>query len=368
MKKYLFKCIILISIVNQLSAQIILNNDPNNQEDSKTNLMKSEKNITKNLTHWQVLKYPMISTGINVAMVGSAGFLDSADVADVDVPLWFNALITAEHMPLYAQDKKLAMKYSISHASLIGGHYLSKNSPTLTLVPFNAHIKTAMFSTYESYKISRRMAKPGIYQDELQEQTIGSLSLAPFKLENLKRPIFYIPFGLSAIFQVKGMLDSDDAIWKTNKVYVDNEQMNASLAVPLVTAGNMINNLATAVGEEALYRGVIYEELKSSFGSRRAKCIDFFLFPAIHVPQDLARKLEPGEITGLFLMRGVSTLFFDYAYDKGGLPLSVTLHTWLNMLGYTTRWLGSSGVPQKTDNTKSTSVSPNMSFGISIAF
>ena len=36
----------------------------------------------------------------------------------------------------------------------------------------------------------------------------------------------------------------------------------------------------------------------------------------------------------IFIDRGIATLLIGYAYDKGGLPLSVTLRTWLNMINF----------------------------------
>ncbi len=320
------------------------------------------------LTRREVLKYPLYSIGASVAMVSSAGFIDSVDVADLNIPFWFSSLITIEHLPLYAQDRTLATKYSLGHAALTGAHYATNHNPTLSLVPFNAHIKVAMFSSYESYKIGRSQAKPGIYDEQFEPYGMSDLACAPFDMTNLKQPVFYIPFAVSSVFQVSSMLASEDAIWKTDEVYVDKKKVKPGVAIPLVTTANLVNNVLTAVGEEALYRGVIYEELKVSYGPKRAKLYDFFIFPAIHVPQDVARGSELGEITGLFIMRGLSTLLLDYAYDKGGLPLSVTLHSWLNMLGYTTRFLGSAGVPNQSESNNSNSVGPSMSFGFTLRF
>ncbi|GAJ08257.1 unnamed protein product, partial [marine sediment metagenome] len=50
-------------------------------------------------------------------------------------------------------------------------------------------------------------------------------------------------------------------------------------------------------------------------------------------------------ITEQFIVRGVSTLLFDYAYDKGGLPLSVAIHTWFNLISFTSRWMAEGGTP-----------------------
>ncbi|GAI94809.1 unnamed protein product, partial [marine sediment metagenome] len=31
-------------------------------------------------------------------------------------------------------------------------------------------------------------------------------------------------------------------------------------------------------------------------------------------------------------------------YDKGGLPLSVAMHTWFNFLSFTSRWMAEGGI------------------------
>ena len=140
----------------------------------------------------------------------------------------------------------------------------------------------------------------------------------------------------------------------------------------MVIGINTLNYITTAIGEEALYRGVIYEELKVSFGSIRAKLFDFIIFPGIHVPMDIAAGRDTDYITEQFIIRGVSTLLFDFAYDKGGLPLSVALHTWFNLISFTSRWMADGGMPDpcpEENSGTSTSVSmPPYMISFSIRF
>lgn len=304
----------------------------------------------RTFTRAQVLKFPLISTALSVVTVTSIGFIDSVDIADVDIPWWLSASIATQHLPMYQIDKRRGMKYSLAEAGLLTSHYATKNSPTATLLPFNLYLKTAWYSTYDMYKISRSRAKPGIYPDEWRSYGVKELSLASFKWKNISHPLFYIPVGLSLWSAINDVRKSKTSIFKTKKAYIDGDEMPMGQAVPMVIGINTLNYIVTAIGEEALYRGVIYEELKVSFGSKRAKLLDFFIFPGIHVPMDIAAGRDAGYITEQFIVRGVSTLLFDFAYDKGGLPLSVSLHTWFNLIGFTSSWMADNGVPDKDSN------------------
>ncbi len=322
------------------------------------------------LTRAQILKYPMISTALSVVTVTSIGAIDSTDIADLKIPGWFSAIIATQHLPMYKVDKDLGMRYSIAGGSFLAGHLVTKDRPTITLLPFNLYLKTAWYSTYDMYKINRNKAMPGLYPDDWRGYGVKELSLASFKWENLSHPIFYIPVGLSLWGAVNTIKDSDCSIFKTKKAYIDGDEMSLGTSIPMVVGINMLNYIATAIGEEALYRGVIYEELKVSFGPRRAKLYDFFIFPAIHVPMDIAAGRKSDYIVEQFIIRGISTLLFDFAYDKGGLPLSVSLHTWFNMIGFTSRWIAEGGTPdpcpEEGNGGNSASILPPLMISISI--
>jgi len=306
-----------------------------------------------------------------VAMVTSIGLIDSVDIADVDVPWWLPAAIATQHLPMYQLDTRLGMRYSIAEAGFLAAHYATKSSPTVAKTAINLYLNTAWYSIYNTYNIARSRAKPGVYPDEWRSYGVKELSLAPFQLKNILRPLFLIPVGLITWNQLNQIQESDSSIFKTKKAYIDGDEMPMGQAIAMMIGNNMLHYLATGIGEEALYRGVIYEELKVSFGSRRAKLFDFFIFPGIHVPMDIAAGRDAEYITKQFIIRGVSTLLFDYAYDKGGLPLSVALHTWFNLIGFTSRWMADGGTPDpcpEEENGTSVSVMPPLMISYSIRF
>ena len=300
--------------------------------------------VPEGLSRAQVLKTTGLSAAFSVVTITSTGLLDTTQVADVDLPWWFYGTIAMQHLPLYAFDPAQGIKYSALQAGLLGLHLATQSSPFLTLSPFNVYLKTSFYSTYQIYKIARSRAKPGVYSDEWKAYSFKELLRAPFQLKNLRHPIVWGPIAFIAVGSMISVLSADDAVHKTGEAFIDDKKVALSTAVPMAFGLQLVHDMATAIGEEALYRGVVYEELRIEFGPKKAKMVDMILFPAIHVPFDIARSAPTEEIAGLFILRSLSTLLFDIAYDKGGLPYSIPLHGWTNFVNNFGVFLNSAGV------------------------
>jgi len=305
---------------------------------------------TDGLTRKEVLQYPLIGTAFSVVTANSIGFIDSADFENAKLPWWFPIIPAPQHALVYKINKPRGIKYSIAEAGFLATHYATNDSPTATKTAFNLYLMTAWYSTYDMYKINRGKAKPGVYNDDWQGHSLKELALAPLKWENISHPLFYIPVGLISWGMVSNIGKSDSSIFATDEAYIDGKNLPVAQGIGMIVGNNVVHYLATAIGEEALYRGVVYEELKNSFGSTKAKLIDFFLFPALHIAPDLAKGRGSDEITSRFIERGVATILFDYAYDKGGLPLSISLHTWFNFINFTGNWMRDGGEPGPSED------------------
>ena len=96
----------------------------------------------------KVLKITSLSAAFNVATITSSGFIDSTNVANVDLPGWFYGTIAMEHLPLYALNPVEGIKYSGVQAGLLGIHLATQSSPFVTLTPFNVYLKSSFYSTY----------------------------------------------------------------------------------------------------------------------------------------------------------------------------------------------------------------------------
>ena len=313
-----------------------------------------------------VLTFTGLSAAFSALTVTEMGFIDPADLAAFHLPWWFYATIGAEHLPLYLLDSPLAPAFTIAEAGFLGLHRSTLQSPFITEMAVNFYVTTAFYSTYEIYKDARANTISGVYPQEWQAYGLGELFAASFAWENLLHPAFYIPVGISTVANVLSSLGSELAIWKTGRAHIDGNEFPMSVAIPLVLGRNILHFTATAIGEEALYRGVIYEELKASFDPLLAKVCDMVLFPLIHVGGDLARGLTLDSMLGMFVTRAVSTLLFDYAYDVGGLPLSTAIHTWFNTVAFSLRWAASSGVagPPPGGDSLSLAAEPPLSLSV----
>ncbi|MEE9167204.1 MAG: CPBP family intramembrane glutamic endopeptidase [Candidatus Neomarinimicrobiota bacterium] len=297
------------------------------------------------LTRKEVLKNPLMSASVSVITANSIGFLDSTDLTNAQLPWWMPAIIAPQHLPMYKINPGLAKKYSIAEGVFLGAHYATRDNYMLAKTTINLYMMTAWYSSYNMYKINRNNAAPGVYKDEWKGYSVKELAVAPIQFKKLIRPMFLLPVGLIAWSQFRQISDSETSIFETKKAYIDGKEYSVGAGLALMTTNNIIHYLATGIGEEVLYRGFIYEELRTTFGSRRAKFYDFFIFPSIHIPMDLAAGRKSDEIGGRFVERGIATLLFDYAYDRGGLPLAVSLHTWFNFINFTTNWMRDGGVP-----------------------
>ena len=296
------------------------------------------------LSRGQVLGLTGLSLGSNIAAILEMGLLTDSQMADYDFPWWMIATVATHHLPLYYLDSRKALSFSLPDAALIGGYVAAKKWPLLASVPFNLFAYDEFYSTYQIYMTARNRTSSGTYLSYPETHTRGDLLIAPFEWQNISDPLFYTTVLATSAVQVFTALRSEDAIWRTGEAWIDGTKYSPGAGMSYMAAANLVKFTATAVGEEALYRGVVYEELRSSIGPTKAKLVDMLLFPAIHIPTDIVRGKSLVNIGIQFGIRLCTTLLFDLAYDRGGLPLSTAIHTWFNFIAETMAWAKSSGV------------------------
>jgi membrane protease YdiL (CAAX protease family) len=311
----------------------------------------------------EVLGLSSISLASNCATIFEIGLIEQEQMENYDIPWWMLATIGTHHLPLYALDPVKALTFTLPDAAFIGAHLATKEMPLLTSVPFSLFAYNEFFSTYEIYKTARLRAEPGAYPQEWKSYTRKDLILSPFMRENISDPLFYTTVLATSAAQIISSIKSNDAVWKTGEAWIDGKEYPVGTAVFYTLAANWLQYTATAVGEEALYRGVIYEELKVSMGHKKAKLADMLLFPAVHIPTDIARGKTLPNMAIQFLIRSSSTLLFDYAYDRGGLPLSTAIHTWFNFVALSMGWAktGGTAAPESESGAVSSAIVTPMS-------
>ena len=104
----------------------------------------------------------------------------------------------------------------------------------------------------------------------------------------------------------------------------------------------------TGIGEEALFRGTGYEEMKVSFGIVPAKIIDAVIFPAVHIPQQVIAGYDwPSILLTAAVQTGV-TFLLQWIYDQGGLKDSIAVHAWVDIISSTLTYLFTTGTQGNT--------------------
>lgn len=350
MKKMLLSILMITLLsVSNLSAQTNSNSD-----------------VTKESIYARsdVLKRAGLSFIPTAALITGMSSLDSVDIADLNLPAWMLATMGVQHLPLYFTDTHKAKQYSAFELGSLGLFLTAQEETFYAFIPLHFYLYSGWYSSYDNYATMRNQSN---YSNGWRSYEKKELIQASFNKKILTRKFFWITMLTTTALNVLDA-SSDSSIWANDKAYIDEKEYKPLVALPIVLAVNTIKFTATAVAEEALFRGIIYEEMKYSWGSKKAKFADMILFPAIHVPGDINSNKDSDEVINNFIFRGISTLLFDFAYDRGGLPLSIALHTWFNTLGQTIQWTKQRGVPPPPDEKPTSSLIPSYQIGFSINF
>ena len=238
---------------------------------------------------------------------------------------------------------------AISTASWVTGIVLSKypnlyGNPSITDVFFNSGLKTNMWLEYKGYEKARSMAKEGIYP-EYEELSFKDAFFAPFNPNVLSKKSVWIPIAAYSAFLVgvNCFGGFDNSVFKTQESYLGNYKIPIALGAAAVFAVSSFNFTMTGIGEEALFRGTGYEEIKVSFGIVPAKIIDAVIFPAVHIPQQVVAGYDwPSILLTAAVQSGV-TFLLQWIYDQGGLKDSIAVHAWVDIISSTLTYLFTTG-------------------------
>jgi hypothetical protein len=302
------------------------------------------------LTREEVYLYTGISVGLNIAstvLTLAPLYYGDSYITSLTVLAQY-LLIGAEHVPVYFFDIPKGLIFTGIEAGsfiliLLNNTYL-QSSTLNELLTQVFHKIGGMYSTYEIYKETRSLTTDSFYPIDWQTYSFGELSYASFVPDNFLKPIVWIPpLAIGGLYAL--IMPRENAIWRTNRAYIDDIATYPAIGIAVKTLINVVNYSMVAIGEEALYRGVIYEELELNFGKLPAKIIDAIFFPLVHVPQELVAGVPLFNVGFNFVLRGIATILLDIAYDMGGLPLSTALHFWYDFAIATVEYLYKGGAP-----------------------
>jgi len=264
------------------------------------------------------------------------------------------------HIPLYLLNPGKALLYTGGLLALpaagVGTMFLAGDNVFLQQASgalLGVYQNLTQFSVYEVYREFREKVPTGTpYRDSFRGVPLGRVLAGEFAPRNLIRPVVWIPtlVGPAVLVGYRLLADRDALapIWTTGEAYIGDRAVHPVGGFFYALGTNVLSMSLLAAGEEALYRGVVYEEIKSRTGPRTAMLADALIFPLIHVPGDVYSGFGLGTIAFQFLWRAGMTLVYDRAYETGGLPLSAAVHMWSDVVLLTARWLLFGGAPQSS--------------------
>ena len=217
-------------------------------------------------------------------------------------------------------------------------------NPSLSNVLTNTGFKTNMWLEYKGYEKARSMVKEGIYH-EYEELSFRDAFIAPFNPNVLSKKSVWIPIAAYGAFLtgLNCLGGFDNSVFKTGESYLGNYKIPIALGAAAVFAVSCFDFAMTGVGEEALFRGTGYEEMKVSFGIIPAKLIDAVLFPAVHIPQQVVAGDDWASILLTTAFQSGTTFLLQWIYDQGGLKDSIAVHAWIDIISYTLTYLFTTG-------------------------
>lgn len=168
---------------------------------------------------------------------------------------------------------------------------------------------TALYSSYAAYRDARLRDNRG-YRTPPPGESLDDLALAPFSLELLSRPTTFVPLALQAWAASRGGY----GIYRSPDVGAGS-----------LYAYHLLANEATAVGEEALFRGVFNNELSDRYGPGWGLALSSLTFGVAHNGQGQTASIAQAAAAGAYL--GWLQQRNGYRAAEG-----VALHYWLNVL------------------------------------
>lgn len=263
-----------------------------------------------------------------LGILGSDGDLSTGDQITGSV------MTELSDIPLFLSGSPDALALSVGGAFLWGAEALAdagygNYSRTANLLYWGKNDLT-MYKAYDSYA-SLRLRSKAWNNSGFERRGFLELMAAPLNYRLYSRPQPWIALGagigLSALYALVFIPDPwAGAVWTTGEWYIDEIAVNPASFILNNLAYNSVSSVYTGVGEEAVFRGFLHEELSGYFGKEWAAAIDTTAFLIMHFFTDLARGMEWDDIGIHMLQVAAANLLLDWAYDEGGLPLSVTCH------------------------------------------
>jgi len=304
------------------------------------------QDLPRTTTESDVAAATAISALFNLASVGECFLADESFF-----PYLFLGTVTLQGLPALAYGSEgapLQFGLQLGFDGLFIANGLASGSEALGSVLFNFAHKYSMFGTYAMYSDLRsRTGSPDYGPGD--RHSFAELLSAPFD------PACYAHWSvlgyLGARMLVTGIgmavADHSDSVWARGEAYIGNRAFPVWAGVALMLALQVPNFVMTGVGEEALFRGVYYEELSRRIGEWPAKIGDALYFTICHYPQQWDRLMAEGagQIAMGTALSMLDAIWLQYIYEWMGLRSAVATHAAVDILVFFCDWLLQGGVP-----------------------
>lgn len=297
----------------------------------------SAQETEKTYTHGQVAAIgfvPYAATGI---AIGTNPFLPQKART-----FYLAGISLLGNIPACITNSPRALSETAIEAGTIATGYALYKFPEFSDAAFNIGWKSTWWTQYDAYANAR--SKCDFYPD-YEKITFKDALFSSFNPDVLKRKEVWIPIlagtAVSAGSQFLG--NKDNAVWNTGKAYLCGKEVPVALGVTATTLLTVASMTFTGIGEEALFRGIGYEEFKVSYGKIPATLLDAVIFSAVHIPQEINNKMSFSTIATNFAVRATIALFLEWIYDIGGLKSSIAFHMWFNTITFVSQYLLTGG-------------------------
>lgn len=214
----------------------------------------------------------------------------------------------------YDRDRRLFKERQIGELNPLirYGEYDRMNQTTFYYTQLgNPVLSTIFYSVYSTYRDA------GGFKSNKRSETITDYAAAPFNYEVLKNPMTFAPIALIGLLAGVGALTPPDRV----TLVPQSMRSDGSLV-----AGSFVSGISPAIGEEALFRGVINYNLTQSYGMAPGAIINGVIFSAAHAGNaDFVQGFVSRALLGTYL----GILHYQTGYD---LRPSIAVHFWWNFI------------------------------------
>jgi hypothetical protein len=213
---------------------------------------------------------------------------------------------------LYGMDRYTREPDFISESQRYHSNFEYVNRTTL-MYDYSARLATdtMLYSSYGAYRDARRRSDR-LYRTPAPSESLTDLAVAPFSWEYLSRPTTFVPIA----FQFWAVTHSQGGYG----VYRGHDVTARDLHIFNATA-----NEATAVGEEAFFRGMLNNSLSSSYGDGWGLGLSSGVFGLAHSGQGNTASIAQATLAGAYL---------GWVQQRNGFAIGegVAIHYWINVL------------------------------------